>query len=186
MDRSDLPFVRGAVLGALAWLAGYLVTYLVTSGPIRDSALRRFVEFFGGEVPVWKVVGWVFFNAHFVDTIAEGPFGGAGSFIGGEDGFTTLLYLVPVLTLVAAGLVVARGTTDPAAAAQAGLTVAIGYFPLSAAGAFLFVVGADNPVRPDLVTALLLAGVVYPVVLGAMGGLLSTLVSSDSDASPTL
>jgi len=45
-------------------------------------------------------------------------------------------------------------------------------------GAFLFryTVG-DGSVAPDLITAVLLAGAVYPAVFGAIGGAASSLLS---------
>ena len=172
----------GAAAGALAWLLGYLLTYVVTSGRIQElqgSFLGQVADLLGVEVPTWKVVGWVFYNAHFVDTAAGG---GAGSAIGGDGGFTVLLYAVPPLVLLAAGLAVGRagGTGDAAADALSGASVLLGYLPLSVVGGFLFETTiAGTAVGPSLAPAVLLAGVLYPVVFGVVGAGLAALTTAD-------
>lgn len=173
-----LPLATGAGAGAGAYLLGYLITYLWTSGSMEErlSGYNFLAELFGGEtVTVWQGVGWVFYNAHFVATRITSGFGGTRSvnFIAESDGNgMVLLYLVPIVLLVAAGLVVARldGADEPADAAAAGVTVVVGYLPLAILGRFLF--QYDGSVAPDIVTAVLLAGAVYPLVLGAIGGAL--------------
>lgn len=175
-----VPVGVGAVAGALAWLLGYLLAYAVASGRIREfqgSFLGQVADLFGLEVPTWKVVGWVFYNAHFVDTVAGG---GAGSAIGGDGGFTALLYVVPPLVLFAAGLAVGRagGIDDVAASALSGATVLVGYLPLSVLGVFLFETTlAGTTVAPSLGAGILLAGVLYPAVFGATGAGVAALTT---------
>ncbi|WP_435194834.1 hypothetical protein [Natronomonas sp. EA1] len=177
---SERPYATGALAGAGAWLLGYLTTFLLTGSRVRDSGLRRAIELFGGELPTWKVVGWVFYNAHFVETRFEGIFGGTASFVGGEDGFTLLLYVVPPALLLAAGLAVGRRagaeTLDTANAAVTGATVSLGYAPLAVVGLFLFGVEGAAPV---VATGILLAAVFYPVVFGAAGGGVAALTGRD-------
>lgn len=177
---NDRPYATSALAGAGAWLLGYLTTFLVTGSRIRDSGLRRAIELFGGELPTWKVVGWVFYNAHFVETRFEGLFGGTASFVGGENGFTPILYLVPAAFLLAAGLAVGRRvgaeTLDTANAAVAGATVTLGYAPLALVGLVLFGVEGAAPV---VATGALLAGLFYPVVFGAAGGAVASLTGRD-------
>ena len=180
----------GAAAGALAWLLAYLLTYVVASGRIREfqgSFLGQVADLFGLEVPTWKVVGWVFYNAHFVDTAAGG---GAGSAVGGDGGFTALLYVVPPLVLLAAGLAVGRaaGNGDAATGALAGASVLLGYLPLSVLGTFLFEATlAGTTVGPSLLPAILLAGVLYPAAFGAAGAGLAALTTSGSEnSSPQL
>ncbi|MFB6353439.1 MAG: hypothetical protein ABEJ92_05080 [Halobacteriales archaeon] len=97
------------------------------------------------------------------------------------DGTVALLYvLVPVL-LVLAGAATAWlvDAVDTAEAAVAGATVAVGYFVLAAVGTVLFAHGIGDTgtsIAPDPVTGSLLAGVVYPVVFGAVGGALSSVL----------
>ncbi len=172
----DLPLGTGAAAGVAAWVLTYLITYLVTASDFRNSLFGQFTD-----VPVWKSVGWVFFNAHFVETVFEIPiFGGSGSFIGGDDGFTVLLYIVPVLLLLGAGFIVGwsggAARLNAARAAVAGATLTVGYLVFSIIGVVLF---PTENVTPDVVTAVLLAGIVYPLLLGAVGGFIAHAVGDD-------
>lgn len=177
-----IPLVSGAVAGAAAYILGYLVTYLWQSGSVEER-LRGFnfiTDLFGGDpIPVWQGVGWLFYNAHFVRTRIEGGLGGPSSqnFIAGaEDGTLTLLYLVPVVLLLVAGLAVAKlhNAEEPADGAVAGAAVVLGYLPLAIIGAVVFTY--DGSIKPDLVTAILLAGAVYPLAVGAIGGVIGSLL----------
>jgi hypothetical protein len=166
-DR-ELPFVTGAVAGAGAWVLNYLFVYVITSGDIRNSVLGQFTE-----IPTWKIVGWVFYNAHYVDTIYDVPiFGGAGNAIGGEDGYPWLLFVDGPVDLHSAGLAVGRDAggdhREGPHAALAGATLVPGYALLSVVGVFAF---ASERVTPDVVTGILLAGLLYPLVFGALGAL---------------
>ena len=178
-----IPAGVGAVAGAFAWLLGYLLTYVVTAGRIQEfqgSFLGQVADLFGLEIPTWKIVGWVFYNAHFVDTAAGS---GAGSAVGGDGGFTALLYVVPPLVLLAAGLAVGRasGAGDPAADALSGATVLLGYLPLSVLGVFLFeATVAGTAVGPSPAPGVLLAGVLYPAVFGVVGAGVAALTAGGS------
>ena len=167
-----------AAAGAVAYLVGYLVTYVTQQGVVEER-LRGFnvvAELFGGDpIPVWKAVGWLFYNAHLVETRVPG-FGGPRTvnFIAEtEAGSVPVLYLLPPVVLLGAGAAVAlvAGVDAPDAGTGAGLLVAVGYLPLAVVGALLvgYPIG-DGQVAPDLVTAVALAGVVYPAVFGAIGG----------------
>lgn len=188
IDTDSLPFLEGAVAGVLAWVLGYVFTYLIAGTGVRDSPLNQFLEAFGDGGAVYEVVGWVFFNAHFVDTIVDvqiGIFGStnAVSFIGGEDGFTPILYVIPVALLFAAGLAMTRyqGLSDVSTGAIAGALVVPGYLLLCLVGAFLFQVDVgDSSGGPDILTAIVLAGIVYPAVFGAFGGAVGAATAEDT------
>ena len=173
-----VPFGAAAGTGVAAYLLGYLITYVWQSGSVEErlEGYNALASLFGGEpVTVWQGVGWLFYNAHFVNTRID-ALGGtqSQSFIGGDGGATVLLYLVPIVLLLAAGLLTARAAdaTDPSAGATAGAAVAIGYFPLALIGRFLF--SYQGSAAPALVTAALLAGLVYPLLLGAVGGVFAS------------
>ena len=173
-EESTPPLVHGAIAGAVAWLIGYVLTYAVAGTRLRESGLNAIIELSEGESAAYELVGWVFFNAHFVDVVYTG-IGRAlpASYIGGEDGFTLALYLVPPALLFAAGLAVARaqGVADPTRGAALGALVAPGYLLLCLIGAFLFRVSALGATgEPEFLTAVILAGVIYPAVFGALGG----------------
>ena len=169
-----VPFGVAAAAGGAAWLLCYLFTYLLTGNDFQNSVVRQFAD-----IPTWKAVGWVFFNAHFANTVVDVPLvGGATNFIGTESVFTPALYALPVVLLLIAGVAVGRAAGGDALAAVdaavAGAAVAVGYGVLSLLGAFLF---ATSNVSPDPVTSVLLAGVLYPVVLGAVGGVAARAAS---------
>jgi len=176
---SRLPISSGAAAGVVAYLAGYLLTYLLVEV---DGELDP-------EQPL-EQVGMLFYNAHFVDTVLTGEaLGETGT--SSENvlrNATTQLpeaayFAVPVVVLVVAGFAAVRlgsRLTAPADGAVGGSLIALGAFPFSilgvlvfeTTGSFLFV---DGSAAPDLVTGILLVGIVYPVVFGGVGGLLATL-----------
>lgn len=186
-----LPFGAGTVAGAMAWLLTYIATYVVTGDVFTDrvfgSGTSVPVEYLvsGSEVPgyvsqqfhnvpVWKSVGWVFYNAHLVPTVVANPnVDVSGSFVGGE-GFTALLYPLPALLILGAGYVLARslgaGTLRRVDAAAVGATVTVGYLALSLVGLYVFVHG---DVRPAVVRGVALAGVGFPLLFGVAGGLVA-------------
>lgn len=183
IEVDSRSFVMGALAGTATWIVGYALTALVVLARIEGSELGEIsgnVES-GGTI---DFVGWVFFNSHFVDTVIEAGFLGFGgtrsvSYVGG-DGFTPLLYVVPVALLVTAGVFVGRssGVTDTAEGAVAGALAAPAYLTLSAVGAVVFRVssealGATFSGRPELVPAIVLAGIVFPVVFGSLGGVVA-------------
>lgn len=184
VGSDDLPLIEGAIAGAAAWIVGYVLTALVVLARIEDSTLGEVSDTVGDGGSGIDFIGWVFFNSHFVDTVVEADFLGFGgsstaSFIGG-DGFTPLLYLFPVALLVGSGLAVGRsqGVTETPDGAVAGALVVPPYLVLSAVGAVLFRVstealGASFSGQPELLPAVLLAGVVYPAVFGAIGGIVA-------------
>ncbi|QWC18105.1 transporter [Halorubrum sp. 2020YC2] len=177
--------IGGAVAGAAAYLLGYLTVYLTQSGRIEEglSGLNFLAELFGGDpISAWQVSGWLFYNAHFVETASPGLLGGTESrnLLMQADG-GSFLFVVPPLLLLVAGVVAGRvaGARTPAEGARSGALVAAGYLPLAVVGTFLFryAVTGGGSVAPDMVTAALLAGAVYPAAFGAIGGTASSLLS---------
>lgn len=166
----------GGIAGVAAYLLGYVVTYAWKAGDYRDAleTIGPIVEFLGGETPgAWRVVGWLYYSAHYVETTVDlGVRTVYVNLVQEGSGNLELLYLLPPLILVAAGYVVGRNVEydDVLDAAKTGAWVTLGYLPLVALGAVLFQSGGSGP---DLVPSLLLAGLLYPVVFGAVGGVLA-------------
>jgi hypothetical protein len=187
VDVAELPLVPAAVAGVVTWVLGYVFTYVLVGTDVRESNLNRFIEAFEGDPATYELVGWVFYNAHFVDVVYAG-FGGRfmpASYVGGEDGFTALLYVVPPVLLVAAGLAVGRyqGVTETNDGAVAGALVLPGYLVCAIAGASLFEVSAAGTTgQPDLLAAFFLAGLVYPLVFGAVGGVVAAVTAEEEPA----
>lgn len=171
-------FPAGVVVGVVAFALGYLVTYTVASGPIRNSAIGTVA---GDDV--WRLVGWVFFNAHLVDTVGAVStlgieVGGAVNVIDQVEAFPTALYAVPPAVLLLAGGLTAHRLARRAslsAAVRAGVSVIPGYLVPVVVGAFLFrVTSGPGAVGPEPVTATFLAGIVYPLVFGVVGAVVGS------------
>ena len=171
-----------AVGGVLSYLLAYAITYAVTGQQIANSLASRVLEIATGDPGTWKLVGWVFYSAHYVTSEIPGLFGStAVNLVGQGDAFPTALFLLPpVVLVVAGGLVAVAGRAEsPLAGAVGGASITLGYLPLAVAGAFLFSISVgDSTAGPTLVTAVLLAGIVYPLVFGAVGGAVGAFAST--------
>lgn len=179
-NTDSRPFLESAGIGAVVWGLGYVFTYLLVATDLESSPLNRLIELFEGDSATYELVGWVFYNAHFVNISYTGIsiFSPPTNFVGGEDGFTALLYLVPPAVLLISGLAVGRyrGVTDPTDGAITGTLVTPGYLLLSIAGVFLFTISVgDVSGAPDLLPAVFLTGLIYPIVFGATGGVLASV-----------
>jgi len=176
-SNRSVPWVPAAVAGVVAYLVEYLVIYLWQANSVRSQlrGINAVIQLLGGRaIPAWQAVGWLFYDAHFVAFTYPGLGGGrtATNLIPNGNA-PQLLYVVPPIALLIAGYLVARyaGSVGPGGGAIAGAAVVIGYVVLSVIGVFAFRVTSGNAwVGPDVVTGILLAGVVYPVVLGGIGG----------------
>lgn len=176
-----LPSIRttlgGLVAGIVSFILGFAITYLWRGDDIEQSLgpIQFLLELFQAEpIETWHVVGWMYYSAHFVDTRITAQFGpGETTFyvdlVREGSGNLELLYLVPVALLLLAGLALAidAASTSFADGAVAGATVTVGYLLAVLIGLVLF---AYNGIRPDPVPAVLVAGVLYPLVFGAIGG----------------
>ncbi|WP_144904012.1 transporter [Halobellus captivus] len=172
----------GAIAGLLSYAITYAITYAMTGEQIANSLAARILELATGDPGTWKLVGWVFYSTHYVTSEIPGLFGStAVNLISRGDGFSAALFVIPpVVLLIAGGLVAVVGRAEtPLSGAFGGASVAIGYLPLAIAGAFLFSISVgDSTAGPTLVTAALLAGLVYPLVFGGVGGALGSFVSN--------
>jgi hypothetical protein len=161
-----LPVKFGGLFGAIAFVAGYVLIYaLLTVDDLtpRENAIESVGQFFYNAQFVNLVNGDLAFNPLF-----QSDFGSALTLP--AVGYTILVSLV----LIGAGyLLVNRMSVQPATpdeGARAGATLVVGYLPLAILGIFLF--EFDNT-APDIFTGVVLAGILFPVVLGAIGGYLS-------------
>ncbi|WP_049929197.1 hypothetical protein [Halopiger goleimassiliensis] len=176
-----------AGLGAIAAVLGYLVTYVLVGSEVRAS--------FAGNVPEWKGVAWYFYNAHLVEIEASGSLGGLGGtatidFISQSEATrVALLYAVPPVVLLGIGALLARrlGARDLGEAALVGAPTAIGYALVLGIGAVVtessaqgefFGIIASGATGPDLGSAILLGGVLFPVVFATTGALIATVAGS--------
>ncbi|MFH5800081.1 transporter [Haladaptatus sp. CMAA 1911] len=205
MVRTHLPLRRTVPLGIGAYLVGYLLTSVATAGrtgkimaielPGKYLDATSLSHIFGTSPPRWVLSGWVFYNTHLVptslptaDTINGFRSLTNRSFLAMAGGPFFLLYLVPPILLVGAGYVAVRTGTTPGANGprNAGASIAVGYFPLFVVGTFAFAATAANaPVTatPDGIPAIFL-GLAYPIVFGALGGMVAERRSGDGTNSP--
>lgn len=177
--------VAGAISGIGAFILGYVITYLWRGRDIEQllQPIEFLLDLFQAEpIGTWRAVGWLYYSAHFVDTRITAQFGpGEATFyvdmVREGSGNLELLYLVPIILLLLAGLAVAMTarSESPVEGAVAGATVAVGYLPVIAIGLVLF---AYNGIRPDPIPAIFVAGVLYPLVFGALGGAIGSRLSS--------
>ena len=153
------------------------------------AARIRAFSFVGDLPSVAEGVGWVYFAMHGVPlvgagTVSEAPVSRSVTASQLRDAW---LLLVPVALLVFAGFLLARAGGGAAGgctrAAIDGAAVVLGYLPV--AGVTLLVSrweGAgeafgrayDVVVGPDLAAGVAIAGLAYPLVWGAAGGLLAS------------
>ncbi|ELY44700.1 hypothetical protein [Natronorubrum tibetense] len=176
-----------AGLGVLAAAIGYLVSYVLIVDEVRDA--------FGGDVADWKGVAWYFYNAHLVDIETTGSFGGFGGsstvdFIAESSATSaTLLYVVPPLVLLGMGAMLARqwNVADIGEAVTVGAPVTIGYAVVVGLGALVaessaegsfFGIEASGSVAPELLPAIVLGGILYPLVFATAGAVLVAVFGS--------
>ena len=126
-----------------------------------------------------EITGWFYHNAQFVDV--ELPNSETINYLNNDfvtEALTvpTILYrAVPVVLLVGAGYLLVKNLAvrTQAAGAKAGATIAVGVAILTIIGTFVFSVSeGGESAQPQLVTSVLIMGVIYPVVFGAIGGYL--------------
>ena len=169
--------VYGTIVGITVYVVGYLVTYATAASAVNRAVQGnvRLTDAGAASAPAWKAVGWVFYDAHLVGTRLP-DVSGHVDFVGLSG--VQFLYLVPPLLLIIAGGSVTYLTrvNDPKAGVQAGLTITIGYLLFAIIGAILV---SFVGIQPDLLRAAVVAGIVYPVVCGAIGGGLVGVLRAD-------
>jgi len=167
----------GAGIGAAAFVVNFVLMYVFVAIDGVDT----------GPIATWKYVGNVLYNAQFVDSEASNSgrttTSNAISDASSSSDLTSTIpsfvyHIVPIIVLVAAGYIAVQQTQsrlDTGSSAATGATIVGGYAVLAVVGTFLFeysvsFFGSSTSVAPDLLPAIGLAGVVFPLALGAIGG----------------
>lgn len=183
-DRiGGLPVHAGVVTGALAYVAGLsgaVVLYLVFGlGSLVDLGVPMVGR------PGLPGAVFAFYGGHFVPTVAGG---GTINFAleAASNGVAYVLLVGIVLASAGFYLGSAEGLDGPARRAAAGATLAVGYLPLATAGA-VFVEYRATPTTPEgveaggflaelpLARAVVVAGILVPMLYGAAGGAVATV-----------
>lgn len=180
------PLKEGAVAGVASFVVGYIVTLVVVALGESDDLSENLVE----------AAGWLYYNAQFASLQVTAQFGGqtrsstfnyltdSTLFSESVDAVsvpTVVYHLIPVVVLVGAGVVLAgyAEAQDFQEGAIAGASLAVGTVLPALLGTILFSVetsafGFSVEQSPALVEGVILVGVLYPAVFGAIGGMIST------------
>jgi len=153
---NDVSFGTGAGVGAAAWVVGVVLTFI-----IGQLGISQGLSFLIAMAPIQgSLLAYQGIHTWFISGT-----GGGGIFM--------ILTLVPILILIGAGYYVAsqeRGDNG----FMTGASVAAGYLAMTVLGLVILLVmggGAINIV--DALIGIILAGVVFPVVFGGIGGLVA-------------
>jgi len=191
---SRIDWKTGVLYGAGAYLLGFVATYVLKADEVERQLQQQ--GFLGGqELPeTWKLVSWLFAEMHQVTVeAATSGTGGGGAIPSGTRAvdlastpvWDQYLLVVPPLALVAGGYLLAGryGLPSRAVGAKYGASLVAGYLPLAAlvgygaewsySASSSFGVQVSLTVGPQLVESVLLAGLLYPLLFGAIGGYLA-------------
>ncbi|WP_247730565.1 hypothetical protein [Halovivax limisalsi] len=183
-DSSRIAASAG--IGVLAAAVGYLLATLL----IRDEVAQNL-----DPIAEWKGTAWYYFSAHFVELEASGAVGGfSGSDsvnLIAESGSQNaeLLYALPPLVLLVGGAFLASrlGARDLGEAVTTGAPITVGYGVVMGLGALVVESSSQGAVfgiewggsaAPALLPAIVLAGILYPLVFGTAGAVAATALSS--------
>ncbi|WP_226039655.1 hypothetical protein [Natrinema sp. DC36] len=175
-----------AGLGVFAAALGYLITYLLIGNEVREAS---------EDIATWKGVAWYFYEAHMVDIEASGQ---AGPFSGTDilnliaessSSSADLLYVLPPLALFGVGafLAVRWNVTALDEAVIAGAPVTIGYAVIMGLGAVVaetnieasaFGIEATGSIGPALLPAIVLGGILYPLIFATAGAAIAAAVNT--------
>jgi len=210
--RLRYPGGLSALWGVFAFVAGYGLTYLWVVVASDRTALLERVTVWGpytsetsllsvienapagtAELTSHRLVGGFFFGAQFVETIIPVPSGNRVSvnFVLGAGGEHLLLLALPPAVLILSGFLATRNVTDAfdfefdlggrtwqRFAINGGLITMLGYLPVSLLVLFAYF----RTPQPNIVTGWIVAGIIYPLVFGGVGGAIAHLVDDEYDA----
>jgi len=181
-----LRVLGAAAAGFLTFVLGFLLTYLAKSGQVSSQR-------FGGGPSTEHYVSWLFFKMHNVGHRATASVGSRSRSEAFDPStwrvWEDWLFAVPPVLLLVAGLVVGVLWADGRARSGAlyGASLVLGYLPMALVlGLFSeysdsrqsFTGTVSVSAGPKLPEALLLAGAVYPLVFGVVGGVLAGTLGS--------
>ena len=174
----------GFLPGVLAYGVNYVLIWLYLG--IDGATWREVYSHIKVSNPMVKFTGQTLYNAQFVGTRFIGDAGSVeirnyvtdASF---QQNLTStvpgIIYLVtPILILIVAGYLFSRYLARPSsrqAAVKVGLGIVPGYLLLSIGGMrFFYLIGLYVGSRPDPLPAILVVGLLYPVLWGEIGAII--------------
>ena len=150
------------------------------------------------QVPVWKWASLAFYNSHFIDVIVSGLPGGLResrqqvNLLTDSGGIFLLLLFITPSILIISGILATRRASKPVELrfdvfgtgkgrffVNGGLTIFFGYFPLAVLGGIVTSASLDGRVvlHTDLLKSFVVAGMIYPLVFGGIGGYLRSYIN---------
>ena len=191
--RGNLSFVGGILGGGIAYFVGLLGTYALfasTEGrsgaadeavTVSDETIETFLLTLD-EAPetfdsIAAFAGWIFYNAHGV-AISVGNEGTINLAALTDLGLVSFALIPAVLLFCFGGLVALLKRADGLLGGFiSGSSVLIGYLPLAVAGALFFKISeSGTTLAVQLLPAILLAGILFPLLFGGLAGLVKVLV----------
>ena len=186
-QSSSASVAASAGIGVVAAAVGYLATYVVIASEVSEELSDDLAE--------WIGVAWYYFNAHLVEIETTGEWGaitasGSVDFIAESGSSNAMaLYAIPPIVLLGLGvLFAARADVRSIGEAVAvGAPITIGYAAVMTILALVaetgyegefFGASVSGSMSPELLPAILLAGVLYPLVFATAGAILAVLVRS--------
>lgn len=182
--------VLGSVLGMSAYLVNYAAIYLLLRIDGADWSVFWNPSISSSESNLMaKFAGQTLYNAHFAATRVVDDIGSAelnnyvtNPALRGDIASTVpvaVYLLVPVLVLVLAGSLLSfwrGGSSSRLRAATAGVSIVPGYLFLTIVGVRKFTIGATYTVTGpnNQLPAIVLVGILYPLVWGAIGGVIAS------------
>lgn len=151
-QNSSASTVSGAAAGAGAFLIGLVLTYILAQLEI-NLALSFVVALVPIEGTIFSYLGF--------HTL--------------EESFELWFTLIPAVLLFVSGLTVASGTRgNPVEGFTDGAKVTSGYLAMTLFGVLvMFLVSGEFDLSGDIIADMIVAGVVFPIVFGGLGGALA-------------
>ena len=200
-QRHSKTVAAGFVGGVVTYLIGFAVIYLQKANTVEYDVFERIGKFGQLSTQVdpptaWQVIGWLQYAAHNVDIVLE--ISGLGRSVRQTLPLTEgvlwerWFVLLPVVTLVLAGFVVAhiRSARGVQGGFLAGSSITLGYSVVVLGGVVVTTwtqsvsyggLSASSSVGPEPLVGVVLAGLAYPIVLGGVGGAVAGMVTERRD-----
>ncbi|MFB6271151.1 MAG: hypothetical protein ABEH83_14500 [Halobacterium sp.] len=167
----DVPVLSGLLNGVLTYVTGFVASVALYS-LVGTNALVR-VAYSG--LSAGAEFGFVFYGAHLVP-VTDGT--ESLNFALDVASSGELFVLVVAVLLASSGYSMGAKDSLPDATTStlAGASIALGYLPLAVAGGLYFTgTTGETTLSLSLARVVLLAGVLFPVGFGALGGYAASL-----------
>lgn len=176
-----LTYLLGASKhGVFSWLVGVITSFVLFQSPSINpghSIVNANIDIVLQEVPGWKLSSYTYYGGHFVEVTPEDLVYSSTNIATYLGGIHLLAFVIPGVILVLAGYHYTR-TQNPSSLTDArvyGASIVGGYAILMLLGVFVFNHSQTDGFGNQWALTLsmgrsLFAGILYPLVFGAIGG----------------